>query len=111
MSSFSFVLRWLWVLSVALLIPVSLPAGGAQKNNLKIHAREYCAPVLANDSCELLASPSIMAPRLRTLQIGTPMRILRVWEGEDGKNWIHVQVASNDAIELTYSVNRGWLSV
>ncbi len=110
MNSVSFYLYWLWFLAAALLIPVSLPAGGVQKNNLKIHSREYSAPFVSSNYCQLLSSPSLKASNIRTLQIGTPMRILRVWEGNDGKKWVHVQITSLDNLELTNGVRRGWLS-
>ncbi len=111
MSKISFLFRWGWVLSVALIFPVSLPAGGAQNNNLKIYCREKYAPILSGSRCKLMASPSKGSPILYTLPVGTPMRVLRVWHGGDGISWLRVQIPSVDITNMINLGQRGWIIV
>ncbi|MED5562389.1 MAG: SH3 domain-containing protein, partial [Cyanobacteriota bacterium] len=51
------VLRWGWVLGVALLAPADLPAGGAERRQPEIRRSDRSGPLLAGTSCELRVSP------------------------------------------------------
>tara|TARA_Y100001968_G_scaffold330877_1_gene383860 strand:+ start:568 stop:903 length:336 start_codon:yes stop_codon:yes gene_type:complete len=102
---------WFLLLSFALLAPVALPAGGASRNKDLLSNDASIGPMLAGSSCELRAYPSIAEPPLRTIQAGTPIRILRLWHDQDGVDWLHVQISSFRSLDQVPSVNRGWISV
>tara|TARA_B100000029_G_C16869384_1_gene702488 strand:- start:43 stop:378 length:336 start_codon:yes stop_codon:yes gene_type:complete len=111
MMSITFVLRWSWVLGMALFLPVSLPAGGLPRNQIGVLRADTSRFLFAGDSCVFQVSPFVIAPSLCTVEIGTPLRVLRSWKSADGKDWLHVQISSNYRIESPLSIRRGWINV
>ena len=111
MIAMIFVLRWTWVLGIALFLPVGLPAGGSENFQLEYSLFEKANSLFISDSCVLKASPCIYAPSLRTLNLGTPLQVLRRYQGKDGNEWIHVRIFSNERMEFDSFVRRGWLNV
>ena len=111
MLAMIFALRWTCVLGIALFLPVALPAGGSEKLQLDYCRYEHSNSLFISDFCFLKASPLIDSPSLRILKIGTPLQVLRRYKSKDGKEWIHVQIVSNERIEFSSFVRRGWLNV
>ena len=103
------VLRWGWLLGVALMAPAALPAGGAQRRLPPVRRQEGKSPLLSGDGCMLLSSPLVEAPVLRRLELGTPLQMLRHWRGEDGRDWIQVQVSPGQGLPPSFQSMRGWL--
>ena len=95
------VLRWSWLLGVALMAPAALPAGGADARQPQVRRRSGDGPVHTAMDVPLQLSPLAVAPRLRTLPVGTPLRLLRRWSAEDGGEWLQVQPLVGDE-------RRGW---
>ena len=102
-------LRWGWLLGVALLGPAGLPAGGAERRLPQIRRQQGSGPLLSCENCVLQSSPSVAAPALRRLEIGTPLQLLRRWRADDGCDWIHVQVASGPVLSAGVKQQRGWI--
>tara|TARA_Y100001968_G_scaffold314434_1_gene339782 strand:- start:22351 stop:22686 length:336 start_codon:yes stop_codon:yes gene_type:complete len=111
MSSLSSLLGWSLLLSFALLGPVTLPAGGASLSRNFLRRSEEGGPVFAGTLCQLRSSPSSDAPALRIIPAGTPVRVLRRWQGPEGNEWFQVQILSFDFDQLVGSVTRGWVNV
>ena len=111
MHAMTFALRWSWVLGIALFCPVALPAGGGERYKLEIRRLTPVNSLLTGDCWVLKAGPYPLAPSLRTLQLGTPLRVLRIWHGAHGEEWLQVQITSNEIVELTSVVRRGWINV
>jgi len=107
--SASSLLRWGWLLGVALLGPASLPAGGAERRLPQIRRQNGEGPLLSGSDCLLQAGPGLAAPALRRLEIGTPLQLLRHWRSADGRDWIQVQVASHPAFPGGSDRQRGWI--
>ena len=103
------VLRWGWLLGVALMAPAALPAGGAQRRLPPLRRQEGKSPLLSGDSCVLRSSPLVEAPALRRLELGTPLQMLRHWRGDDGRDWIQVQVSSGQGLPSGLQSVRGWV--
>ncbi|MBT65640.1 MAG: hypothetical protein CMN98_00645 [Synechococcus sp. NP17] len=101
--------RWGWLLGVALMAPAALPAGGAQRRLPPLRRQEGKGPLLSGDRCVLRSSPLVEAPALRRLELGTPLQMLRHWRGEDGRDWVQVQVASCQGLPDSYQSIRGWV--
>ena len=96
-------LRWSWLLGIALMAPAALPAGGGETRQPQVRRRsESSGPLHTERETELHHSPVAMAPALHGLAAGTPLRLLHRWSGEDGRHWLYVQ-------ELTGESRRGWL--
>ena len=70
------VLRWAWVLGLALMAPVALPAGGADLRHPDPRRRGPSGPLLSGGRDQLKSSPASQAPSLLTLGRETPMTVL-----------------------------------
>ncbi|MEB3253074.1 MAG: SH3 domain-containing protein [Synechococcus sp.] len=97
-------LRWSWLLGMALMAPAALPAGGGERRQPQVRRREGSGPMHTSGNTVLQLSPLAVAPRLRTLAPGTSLRLLRRWSAGDGQDWLQVQTLSGDP-------QRGWLRV
>jgi len=102
-------LRWSWLLGVALLAPAALPAGGADRRQPEVRRREAGGPWLSEADALLQGSPRVAAPTLRRLELGTPLQLLRRWRADNGQEWIQVQVARSAAMPADAQPQRGWL--
>jgi len=123
MDSMVSVLRWSWLLAVALLAPVALPAGGAQLSQPEIRRGDHLGPLLSSSGCVLRVCPLAVAPSLRSLHVGTPMRVIRRWQSGEGGDWLHVQIGhgvsghggsdqgSSGQGAAEVGATRGWVSV
>ena len=96
------VLRWSWLLGVALMAPAALPAGGADQRQPQPRRRVASGPLHTSCDQPLRLSPLAVAPRLSTLKPGSSLRLLRRWSAADGQDWLYVQTLSGDQ-------RRGWL--
>lgn len=98
-------LRWSWLLGLALIIPADLPAGGAQRRQPQVRRRNGSGPVHTCAETTLQLSPMSVAPPLRPLAAGTSLRLLRRWTSVDGQDWFQVQSLSGGEPQ------RGWVRV
>ncbi len=92
--------RWVALLGFALLAPVGLPAGGADRRPVELRRRESSRePLLPEVPVQLQAAPQSHAPVLMAVRPGEPLRVLRRWLAPDGQRWLRVELAGR----------RGWL--
>ena len=96
------VLRWSWLLGVALMAPAALPAGGGDCRQPQVRRRSGKGPLHLNAESPLQVSPLAVAPRLRTLPVGSSLRLLRRWSGYSGQVWFQVQTLDGEE-------RRGWI--
>ena len=93
--------RWAALLGFALLAPVGLPAGGADRRNPELRRRETSwEPLLAVVPGQLRSAPQVQAPVLMAVAAGEPLRVLGRWLAPDGQRWLRVELACR----------RGWLA-
>ena len=105
-------LHWGCLLIIALFAPIALPAGGAIGGETEVVSNKETKSCFAGDSCAILPSPSFSAFPLRSIALGTPLRILRIWHSHDGDRWVQVQLKNSDLIQLPSSTaSRGWINV
>ncbi len=104
-------LRWGWFLGIALFMPVALPAGGAEVHQTEICRFKDSSFLLTCDFCKLQTSPSVVAPSLRNLPFGTPLRVIRRWKSNEGHKWLQVKITSNEKIEFSSLPRRGWIQI
>ncbi len=105
-----FFLHWGCLLIFALVTPIALPAGGGVRRKAEVIYTKGNDFGFAGDSCFLVASPFLKSPSLCQIKLGTPLRVIRFWENEDGKKWIQVQRSSINLIDFhASSANRGWI--
>jgi len=107
-----FFLHWGCLLIFALVAPIALPAGGAASRKAEVTYSKGKDFGLAGDSCVLLSSPFLSSPSLCEIKLGTPLRVIRFWENEDGKRWIQVQRSSINLIDInSHTASKGWINV
>ena len=91
--------RWAALLGLALISPVGLPAGGADRKAHEVRRRSAGEPLLSTRAVALRAAPEHRAPALQQLGPGEPLRVLRSWRARSGQRWLQVEAADR----------RGWL--
>ncbi len=99
------------MLGIALLIPANLPAGGYTIRQPQIKRTNKFGPIITTQKFCLKSSPFSIAPTLRTLDIGSPLHVLRVWQNNKGQKWIHVQLSLLDKVGQHNLAQKGWLNV
>ncbi len=110
MVSINFLLRWGWLLGAALCCPVSLPAGGATLEKIKLCKTKSLESSFTGSKCQLRPFPLLTAPIVNEIEIGTPVTILRSWEAYDGRQWFHIELTSIDFFDSQLKVKRGWVN-
>ena len=103
--------RWAWLLGFALMGPVALPAGGADPRQPDPRRRGSSGPLLSARPMFLKSSPLTQAPAVLGLQRDTPMRVLRLWQANNGERWAHVQVLADQELALGQRHRRGWVKL
>jgi hypothetical protein len=93
--------RWAMLLTLALVSPVTLPAGGPDRRKPEVQRRRQGEPILALASQVLRSAPRSGAPAVATLRRGSPMEVLQVWQPPRGPSWLRVRSGKG----------RGWLTV
>ncbi len=106
MSAF---LRWSCLLSLALLAPTNLPAGGLEFHSPLIRRREMDGPFLSIRGLSLFSSPNIAAPRLQSIPVGSPLKVLHSWTNYDGSTWLFIKSCSGAGLLRSNSGKRGWV--
>ena len=103
-------IRWSWLLGIALCAPVALPAGGSEKKIPHVRFNQSNSePFLTEKVYFLRGSPMVFSPSLRTLDIGTPIKVLGYFETGDGKRWIRISLTSSH-LETPLIAKRGWVN-
>ena len=111
MGIMTFFIRWGCFLALALIVPVSLPARDMKGLDSRIYSRARTEPFLLTKSQKLLATPYLKAHCFRTIQRGTPLRIIRYWRSSEGNHWLQVQIGSKLAFDSNSFKNRGWIQL
>lgn len=99
--------RWVALLGFALIAPVTLPAGGADRRLPEVRRRQAGEPLISAGARSLQASPERQAPALARLAGDQPMRVLRRWQSPAGEHWLQVEAAASPA--ALAPARRGWL--
>ncbi len=104
--------NWGCLLSLGLVAPIALPAGGASKTQFEFINRKETDICFAGDSCHLYPFPSQLAESNNNIHIGTSLRIIRLWNNPDGSSWFQVQLSNNSLFHAPgLKPSRGWINV
>jgi hypothetical protein len=93
-------LRWALVLTMALMAPVALPAGGAERDRFLLRRRLAGEPLLAHGRRRLQLEPHHQAPILTRIDNCAPLQLLQTWRDRSGQRWLRVRQDGR----------RGWLA-
>ena len=99
------------LITFALIGPITLPAGGIQKNlnqnNLPYNSKE----IILTSNTTLYSFPEINAKELLVLDIGTTLSILHNWRVRENEIWIRVELASNKLLDNPNKIKKGWIKM
>ena len=107
MNLISTFIIWTWLLGIALVIPTTLPAGGAQESIIQHRRNNIGSPIIALKEFNLLTSASNNSSTLTRVTAGTPVKVIKVWESNESRNWLLVSVLCQRFDQLFY--RRGWV--
>ena len=109
MNLISTFIVWSWLLCIGLVAPTTLPAGGAQESIIQHRKNNIGSPIIALKEFNLLSSASNNSTILTRVKAGTPVNVLKVWDGKDNGQWLLVNILSPDFHQLINK--RGWVKV
>tara|TARA_B100000579_G_C22050140_1_gene496606 strand:- start:133 stop:468 length:336 start_codon:yes stop_codon:yes gene_type:complete len=109
MNILSTFIVWTWLLGISLVIPATLPAGGAQKSIVQHRKNNIGSPIIALKEFNLLSSASNNSSVLTKVQAGTPVNIMRVWDSKDNGKWLLVNILNQDFYQFFYK--KGWVNI
>ncbi len=109
MNLISSFIVWTWLLGIALVVPTTLPAGGAQVSIIQHRKNTVGSPIIALKDFNLLSSASNNSSVLTYVKAGTPVKILKIWDSNDSEKWLLVNILIQDFNQFFY--RRGWVNI
>ena len=109
MNLISTFIVWTWLLGIGLVVPTTLPAGGAQESLIQQRKNNVGSPIIALKDFNLLSSASNNASILTRVKAGTPVRVLKVWNSTYSGEWLFVNIAIKDFNQ--FFDKRGWVHI
>ena len=106
------VIRWGWLLGIALCAPAALPAGGGQRKLPGLQLQQSTSePFVAESKYVLCASPMAQAPRLRIIEVGTPIKILDHFQSDEGLSWLRIKLLQANFLDNSSYPKHGWVNI
>ena len=104
-------LRNFCLIIFALIGPVTLPAGGIQKNMNQYKFLNNTKEIILSADTSLYSFPEIESSKLKVLGSGTSITILRYWKVNEREIWFRVQLASNKILDDPNKITKGWIKI
>ncbi len=95
----------------ALIAPITLPAGGIQKNLNQNKFPKNTDEIILISNTSLYSFPEIDAKELLVLNIGTTLSVLRNWKVSETEIWVRVELASNKFLDDPTKITKGWIKM
>ena len=105
------VLKNFCLITFALIAPITLPAGGIQKNLSENKFPNNTNEIILSSKTSLYSCPEIYAQELLVLDIGTTLSILRNWKVSKSETWVRVELASNKFLDDPNRILKGWIKM
>jgi len=99
------------LITFALIAPITLPAGGIQKNLNQNKFSNNKNEIILSSNMSLYSSPEISARQLSVLKIGTTLSVLRNWRDNESNIWVRVELATNKLLEDPNKIKKGWIKM
>ena len=109
MNLISTFIIWTWLLGIALVIPTTLPAGGAQESIIQHRKNNMGSPIIALKDFNLLSSAHKNSSVVTSVKAGTPVKILKIWDSTNYGKWLLVNIPIQNFNQLFYK--RGWVNI
>ena len=99
------------LIGFALIGPITLPAGGIQKNLNEYSILNNSKEIILNASCSLYTFPKTNAKKLLVLNTGSSLSILQKWAVSEDDIWARVELVTNRFIENPNGTKKGWIKI
>ena len=99
------------LITFALIAPVTLPAGGIQKNLNQNKLPYNTKEIILSSNTPLYSFPAVKAKELLALDIGTTLSVLRYWKISENQIWVRVELASNKFLDDPNKILKGWIKM
>ena len=99
------------LIGFALIGPITLPAGGIQRNLNEYKTLNNSKEIILNRSCSLYTFPKTNAKKLMVLNPGSSLSILRKWVVNERNIWARVELATNRFIDNPNRTKKGWIKM
>ena len=100
------VIKNICLIGFALIGPITLPAGGIQRNLNAYNILNSSKEIILNTNCSLYTFPKINAKKLLILDTGSSLSVLQKWVVKENDTWARVESVSYTHLTLPtiYSV-------
>ncbi len=105
------VLKNFCLITFALIAPITLPAGGIQKNLNQNKFPNNIKEIILNSNTSLYSCPEIYAKELLVLEVGTTLSVLRNWKVSKNETWVRVELSSNKFLDDPNKILKGWIKM
>ena len=99
------------LITFALIAPVTLPAGGIQKNLDQDNFSHNSKEIILSSNTSLYSFPAINAKELLVIDMGTTLSVLRSWQVRENQIWVRVELASNKFLDDPNKISKGWIKI
>ena len=99
------------LITFALIAPITLPAGGIQKNLNQNKFPYNINEIILSSNTSLYSCPEIYAKELLVLDIGTTLSVLRDWKVSESEIWLRVELAYNKVLDGPNKIKKGWIKM
>ena len=99
------------LITFALIAPITLPAGGIQKNIKQNSFFNDTREIILSSNTSLYSFPEITANKLLALDIGANLSVLRNWKVSENEIWIRVELSSNKLLDDPNKIKKGWIKM
>ena len=104
-------LKNFWLITFALIGPITLPAGGIQKGLSQYKFPSNTKEIILSSNTSLYSFPEINAKELLVLEIGTTLSVLRNWRDSEKNVWVRVELPTNKFLEDPNKIKKGWIKM
>ena len=105
------VIKNICLIGFALIGPITLPAGGIQKNLNEYNILNNSKEIILNANCSLYTFPKKNAKKLLVLNTGSSLIILRKWGVKEDDIWARVELVTNQFLENPNRTTKGWIKI
>ena len=99
------------LITFALIAPITLPAGGIQKNLSQNKFLHNTKEIILSSNTSLYSFPKIHSKKLLVLDMGTTLSVLRSWNVCENEIWFRVELASNKLLDDPTKITKGWIKM
>ena len=105
------IIKNICLIGFALIGPISLPAGGIQKDCAEYKILNNSKELILNANCSLYAFPKTNAKKLAILNSGSSLSILQKWAVNERDTWARVELATNLFFDDPCTTKKGWIKI